>query len=147
MSFWRKQQWDRMISNSSLPNSLHGGSVPNLLSVPRSESSGTLKTRVSIDFLRDWASDLGNLSTGLNLNLSSAKWPSLVTVCKWKQALTEKLKKRPSSNAEESQVRTLDPLQISAIWGLSISQKVFKYLFQAGWKDTPEKKRHYLLLF
>ncbi|CAF98582.1 unnamed protein product [Tetraodon nigroviridis] len=103
MSFWGKQQWDRMISTSSLTDSLHGGSVPNLQSPPRSESSGTLKTRVSVDFLRDWASDLGSLSAGLNLSLSSAKWPSLVTVCKWKQSLTEKLKKRPSSSTDESQ--------------------------------------------
>lgn len=103
MSFWGKQHWDRIISNPSLTNSLHGGSVPNLLSPPRSESSRTLKTRVSMDFLRDWASDLGSLNTGLNLSLSSAKWPSLVTVCKWKQSLTEKLKKRAS--AEEPQVR------------------------------------------
>lgn len=56
-----------------------------------------------MDFLRDWASDLGSLNSGLNLSLSSAKWPSLVTVCKWKQSLTEKLKKRAS--AEEPQVR------------------------------------------
>lgn len=100
MSFWGKQHWDKIISNSSLTNSLHGGSVPNLLSPPRSESS---RTRVSMDFLRDWASDLGSLNTGLNLSLSSTKWPSLVTVCKWKQSLTEKLKKRAS--AEEPQVR------------------------------------------
>lgn len=56
-----------------------------------------------MDFLRDWASDLGSLNSGLNRSLSSAKWPSLVTVCKWKQSLTEKLKKRAS--AEEPQVR------------------------------------------
>lgn len=84
--------------------SLHGGSVPNLLSPPGSESRGHLKTRVSIDFLRDWASDLGSLSAGLNLNLSPAKWSSLVTVCKWKQTLAEKLKKRPCSSSDESQV-------------------------------------------
>lgn len=113
MSFWGKQQWDRMISTSSLTDSLHGGSVPNLQSPPRSESSGTLKTRVSVDFLRDWASDLGSLSAGLNLSLSSAKWPSLVTVCKWKQSLTEKLKKRPSSSTDESQVRKHGHLSIS----------------------------------
>ncbi|TWW74263.1 hypothetical protein D4764_14G0002640 [Takifugu flavidus] len=67
------------------------------------ESRGNLKTRVSIDFLRDWASDLGSLSAGLNLNLSPAKWSSLVTVCKWKQTLAEKLKKRPGSSSDESQ--------------------------------------------
>lgn len=104
MSFWGKQQWDRMISKSSLTYSVHGGSVPNLLSPPCSESRGNLKTRVSIDFLRDWASDLGSLSAGLNLNLSPAKWSSLVTVCKWKQTLAEKLKKRPGSSSDESQV-------------------------------------------
>lgn len=113
MSFWGKQQWDRMISNSSLTDSLHGGSVPNLQSPPRSECSGTLRTRVSVDFLRDWASDLGSLSAGPNLSLSSTKWPSLVSVCKWKQTLTEKLKKRPSSSTDEVQVRKHYHLRIS----------------------------------
>lgn len=112
MSSWGKQQWEKMISNPSLSNSLHGGSVPNLLSPPRSESRGT---RVSIDFLRDWASDLGSLGGGLNLNLSPGKWSSLVTVCKWKQALTEKLMKRPCSSSDEPQVRMYIHLRISAM--------------------------------
>lgn len=91
------------MSNSSLG---YGGSVPNLLSPPRSsEGLGTLKKRLSMDVLRGWAPDLGSLSMGLNLNLSPVKWPSLVTVCKWKQSLTEKLKKRQCGAEDESQVR------------------------------------------
>lgn len=111
MSFWGKQQWDKMISTSSLSY----GSVPNLLSTPCSESRSNLKMRASVDFLREWASDLGSLSAGLNLNLSSAKWPSLFTVCKWKQTLTEKLKKKPCSSPDESQVRKRIHLTISVL--------------------------------
>lgn len=121
MSFWGKQQWDKMISTSSLSY----GSVPNLLSTPCSASRSNLKMRASVDFLREWASDLGSLSAGLNLNLSSAKWPSLFTVCKWKQTLTEKLKKRPCSSTDESQVRKHIHLTISLflstiIWSCEI---------------------------
>lgn len=107
MSFIRKQRWDGMMNNSSLRYTLHGGSVPNLLSPPRSEGLGTLKKRLSMEVLRGWAPDLGSLGMGLNLNLSPVKWPSLVTVCKWKQTLTEKLKKRHSGADDESQVRKL----------------------------------------
>lgn len=96
-----------MMNNSSLGYTLHGGSVPNLLPPPRSEGLGTLKKRLSMDILRGWAPDLGSLSMGLNLNLSPVKWPSLVTVCKWKQTLTEKLKKRHCGTEDESQVRKL----------------------------------------
>lgn len=106
MSFMRKQRWDSMIHNSSLGYTLHGGSVPNLLSPPRSEGLGTLQKRLSMEVLRGWAPDLGSLSVGLNLNLNPVKWPSLVTVCKWKQTLTEKLKKR-NCVSDESQVRNL----------------------------------------
>lgn len=111
MSFWGKQQWDKMISTSYLSY----GSVPNLLSTPCSESHSNLKMRASVDFLREWASDLGSLSAGLNLNLSSAKWPSLFTVCRWKQTLTEKLKKKPCSSTDESQVRKHIHLTISVL--------------------------------
>lgn len=108
MSYIRKQRWDGMMSNSSLRYTLHGGSVPNLLSPPHSEGLGTLKKRLSMEVLRGWAPDLGSLSMGLNLNLSPVKWPSLVTVCKWKQTLTDKLKKRHSAVDSESQVRKLN---------------------------------------
>lgn len=107
MSFIGKQRWDSMINNSSLGYTLHGGSVPNLLSPPRSEGLGTLKKRLSMDILRSWAPDLGSLSMGLNLNLAPVKWPSLVTVCKWKQTVAEKLKKRHCGNVDKSQVRKL----------------------------------------
>lgn len=107
MSFIGKQRWDSMINNSSLRYTLHGGSVPSLLSPPCSEGLGTLKKRLSMDILRGWAPDLGSLSMGLNLNFSPVKWPSLVTVCKWKQTLTEKLKKRHCGSNDESQVRKL----------------------------------------
>lgn len=96
-----------MINNSSLGYTLHGGSVPNLLSPPRSAGLGTLKKRLSMEVLRSWAPDLGSLSMGLNLNLSPVKWPSLVTVCKWRQTLTGKLKKRHCSTEDEPQVRKL----------------------------------------
>ncbi len=107
MTFRGKYQWDSMINNSSLGYTRHGGSVPNLLSPPCPEGLGTLKKRLSMDILRGWAPDLGSLSMGLNLNLSPVKWPSLVTVCKWKQTLTEKLKKRHCGTEDESQVREL----------------------------------------
>lgn len=106
MSFMEKQRWDSMLHNSSLGYTPHGGSVPNLLSPPHSKGLGTLQKRLSMDVLRGWAPDLGSLSTGLNLNLSPVKWPSLVTVCKWKQTLTEKLKKR-HCGSDESQVRNV----------------------------------------
>lgn len=103
-SMW-KDQWDSMISNSTLSYTHHGGSVPNLLSPNHSESLVTLKKRLSMELLRGWTPDLGSLSGGLNLNLSKVKWPSLVTVCKWKQTLTDKLKKKHSN--EGSQVRRI----------------------------------------
>ncbi len=59
-----------------------------------------------MEVLRGLAPDLGSLSMGLNLNLSLVKWPSLVTVCKWKQTLTEKLKKRHCGTKDESQVES-----------------------------------------
>lgn len=98
-SFKSTQQWDSMINKSSLGYTLNGGSVPNLLSPPRSDGQGTLKKRLSMDVMRGWAPDRGNLS------LSPGKWPSLVTVCKWKQTLTEKLKKRHFGTETKSQVR------------------------------------------
>lgn len=107
MSSMGKRHWDSMLSNSSLGYTLHGGSVPNLLSPPRTEGLGTLKKRLSMDILRGWAPDLGSLSMGLNLNLSPVKWPSLVTICKWKQTLTEKLKKKHRGTEDKSQVREL----------------------------------------
>lgn len=100
-----KDQWDSMISNSTLSYTHRGGSVPNLLSPNHSESLVTLKKRLSMELLRGWAPDFGSLSGELNLNLSQVKWPSLVTVCKWKQTLTDKLKKKHSN--EGSQVRTI----------------------------------------
>ncbi|KAJ4930093.1 hypothetical protein JOQ06_019106 [Pogonophryne albipinna] len=103
MNSMGKKRWDSMVSNSSLGYTVHGGSVPNLLSPPRSEGLGTLKKRLSMEVLRGWAPDLGSLSMGLNLNLSPVKWPSLVTVCKWKQSLAEKLKKKHCGTEDQSQ--------------------------------------------
>lgn len=105
-----KRQWDSMVNSTSLSDTIHGGSVPNLLSPPRSEGLGTLKKRPSMDVLRGWASDLGSLSMGLNL--SPVKWPSLVSVCKWKQTLTKKVKKRQSGTEDDSQVRNLNTMKI-----------------------------------
>lgn len=98
-----KQRWDSMVNNTSLGYIVHGGSVPNLLTPPHSEGPGTLKKRLSMDVLRGWAPDLGSLSMGLNL--SPVKWPSLVSVCKWKQTVTGRLKKRQCGTKSESQVR------------------------------------------
>lgn len=121
MSFIGKQRWDSMINTSSLGYTLHGGSVPNLLSPPRSEGLGTLKKRLSMDILRSWAPDLGSLSMGLNLNLAPVKWPSLVTVCKWKQTLMEKLKKRHCGNIDKSQVRKLTLVEAwTLLWNVLI---------------------------
>ncbi|KAI4814072.1 hypothetical protein KUCAC02_003280 [Chaenocephalus aceratus] len=105
MNSMGKRRWDSMVSNSSLDYTVHGGSVPNLLSPPRSEGLATLKKRLSMEVLRGWAPDLGSLSMGLNLNLSTVKWPSLVTVCKWKQSLAEKLKKKHCGTEDQSQIR------------------------------------------
>lgn len=105
------QRWYSMINKSSLRDTLHGGSAPNLLSPPRSEGLGTLKKRMSMDILRGWAPDMGSISMGLNLNLNPVKWPSLVTVNKWKQTLTEKLKNRHCGRNGESQVRKLSCVQ------------------------------------
>lgn len=109
MSSMGKRQWDSMMTNSSLGNTLHGGSVPNLLPRPRSDGLGILKKRLSMDILRGWTPDLGSLSMmGLNLSLNSVKWPSLVTVCKWKHTLTEKLRKKHCGTEDELQVRKLE---------------------------------------
>lgn len=115
-----KQRWDSMVNNTSLGYTIHGGSVPNLLSPPRSEGLGTLKKRLSMDILRGWAPDLGSLSMGLNLNLSPVKWPSLVSVCKWKQTLTGRLKKRQCGTETESQVRKLRSRSTSLCWEVLI---------------------------
>lgn len=112
-----KQRWD---NNTSLGYTIHGGSVPNLLSPPRSEGLGTLKKRLSMDVLRGWAPDLGSLSMGLNLNLSPVKWPSLVSVCKWKQTLTGGLKKRQCGTENESQVRKPRSRSTSVLGGLNL---------------------------
>ncbi|KAL4608710.1 hypothetical protein GN956_G24600 [Arapaima gigas] len=64
---------------------LHRGSMPNLLPPPRSDSLWPrhLRKRLSADLPRTHA-----------LNSSPIRWPSLVTMCKWKQSLTERLLKR-----------------------------------------------------
>lgn len=116
MSFVRKPRWESMMRNSSLGCTLHGGSVPNLLPPPRPEAPGALKKRLSMDVLRGWAPDLGSLSMGLNMNLSPVKWPSLVTVCKWKQTLSEKLTKRHCGTEDESQVREQRDWTTSLCW-------------------------------
>lgn len=122
MSFKLTQQWDRMTNNSSLGYTLYGGSVPNLLSPPRCESLGTLKKRLSMEVLRGWAPDLGSM--GLNLNLSPVKWPSLITVCKWKQTLMEKLKKRHCDGEDESQVRETERTHARRLTDTSVGGKV-----------------------
>lgn len=131
MSFMGKQQWDSMMNSSSLGYTLHGGSVPNLLPPPCSEGLGTLKKRLSMDILRGWAPDLGSLSMGRNLNLSPVKWPSLVTVCKWKQTLTMKLKKRHFSAEDESQVRGFGEWLTSLCWKFLIIYFIFQAFIAA----------------
>lgn len=44
---------------------------------------------------------------GSILILIQVRWPSLVTICKWKQTLKGKLKKRHCGTEDESQVREL----------------------------------------
>lgn len=107
MSYMAKRRWDTLTNNSSLGSNLCGGSAPYILSPPRSEGPGKLQERLSMEVLRGWASDLGSLSKGLNLNLSPVKWPPLVTVCGWKKTLAEKLKRRHGGTEEDSQVREL----------------------------------------
>ena len=107
MSFVGKQRWGSVMNKSFMGCSLHGGSAPSLLSPSCPEGFGTLKKRFSMDILHGFAPDLSSLSTGLNLRLSPMRWPSVATVCKWKQTLMGKLKKRHFGTEDESQVRKL----------------------------------------
>lgn len=97
MNYKGKQRWGSLVNP-------FGGSVPNLLSPGL--GSCFLKKHLSMDTLRGWAPDLSSLSMGLSFSLSTLKLPSAVTVCKWKQGLTERLLKRFCGNVDESsQVR------------------------------------------
>lgn len=72
-----------LVNNGLFREKFHRGSAPNLLAPPRVESLRPLHKRLSMEALKSKAPDLGPL-----------KWPSLVTICKWKQNLTERLLKR-----------------------------------------------------
>uniref|UniRef100_A0A8C7J183 Discs, large homolog 2 (Drosophila) n=1 Tax=Oncorhynchus kisutch TaxID=8019 RepID=A0A8C7J183_ONCKI len=72
------------VNNMSLRDNTHGGSVPNLLHPPMDGLlPPLLHKRLSIDMLRSCRTQLLNI-----------KGPSLVTIRKWKQTLTERLLKR-----------------------------------------------------
>uniref|UniRef100_A0AAV2J9T0 Uncharacterized protein n=1 Tax=Knipowitschia caucasica TaxID=637954 RepID=A0AAV2J9T0_KNICA len=90
MTFALTRRWESLTSSSTLSSPLHGGSVPNLLAPPRSERHGSLKKRLSMELLKSLAPDLSSLK-------SQVKWPSVGSVYKWKQTLTDKMKWRPSS--------------------------------------------------
>ncbi|XP_016416886.1 disks large homolog 2-like isoform X6 [Sinocyclocheilus rhinocerous] len=72
-----------LVNNGLFQEKFHRGSAPNLLAPPRVESLRPLHKRLSMEALKSKAPDLGPI-----------KWPSLVTICKWKQSLTERLLKR-----------------------------------------------------
>lgn len=71
----------------------HRGSAPNLLAPPREDGPRPLRKRLSMEVLR-----------GRTAELDPMKWPSLVTICKWKQALTERLLKRQRSSFSKVRV-------------------------------------------
>ncbi len=72
-----------LVNNGLFREKFHRGSAPNLLAPPRVESLRPLHKRLSMEAMKSKAPDLGPI-----------KWPSLVTICKWKQSLTERLLKR-----------------------------------------------------
>ncbi|KAG1970545.1 disks large [Pimephales promelas] len=72
-----------LVNNGLFREKFHRGSAPNLLAPPRVESFRPLRKRLSMEGLKSKAPDLGPI-----------KWPSLVTICKWKQSLAERLLKR-----------------------------------------------------
>ncbi|KAI4887798.1 hypothetical protein NFI96_005194, partial [Prochilodus magdalenae] len=81
-----------LVNNGSYRDKFHRGSAPNLLPPPRCESLGLrpMRKRLSMEVLRNRAPELGPI-----------KWPSLVTVCKWKQNLTERLLKRRHGSCDQ----------------------------------------------
>ncbi|TRY98750.1 hypothetical protein DNTS_007687, partial [Danionella cerebrum] len=72
-----------LANNGLLREKFHRGSAPNLLAPPQVESLRPLHKRLSMEALKSKAPDLGLL-----------KWPSLITICRWKQNLTERILKR-----------------------------------------------------
>ncbi|KAL6472957.1 hypothetical protein MHYP_G00191450 [Metynnis hypsauchen] len=90
-----------LVTNGSYKDRFHRGSAPNLLPPPRCESLGLrpLRKRLSIDVLRNKAPELGPI-----------KWPSLVTICKWKQNLTERLLKRRHGSYDQKLLAPPGPL-------------------------------------
>ncbi len=72
-----------LVNNGLFREKFHRGSAPNLLAPPQVESLRPLHKRLSMEAMKSKAPDLGPI-----------KWPSLVTICKWKQSLTERLLKR-----------------------------------------------------
>lgn len=78
-----------LVNNGTNSDKFHRGSAPTLLLPPRYDGLGPrpMRKRLSVDVLRNRTPELGPM-----------KWPSLVTICKWKKNLTERLLKRRHGN-------------------------------------------------
>lgn len=99
MNYMGKQHLEMLVNRFALGNNTHGGSVPNLLPSPCGMEGlrpRLLHKHLSMDVLRGHTADHGIL-----------KWPSLLTICKWKQNLTERLLKRHRSSVSYCQVSSL----------------------------------------
>lgn len=83
----------RLVANGTLREKFHRGSAPNLLAPPREDGPRPLRKRLSMEVLK-----------GRTAELDPTKWPSLVTMCKWKQSLTERLLKRQRSSFSKVRV-------------------------------------------
>ena len=85
-----------MVVNNVPLGDTHRCSVPILLPPPMDGlRPRLLQKRLSIDMLR-------------TCRTPDLKWPSLVTICKWKQTLTERLLKRHRSSVSYLQVSLQD---------------------------------------
>lgn len=85
-----------VVNNVPLGDNTHRCSVPILLPPPMDGlRPRPLQKRLSIDMLR-------------TCRTPDLKWPSLVTICKWKQTLTERLLKRHRSSVSYLQVSLQD---------------------------------------
>ena len=77
----------RLVANGTLRDKFHRGSAPNLLALPQEDGPRPLRKRLSMEVLKGRTPDLDPMN-----------WPSLLTICKWKQSLTERLLKRQRSS-------------------------------------------------
>jgi len=109
MNFVGERRWDSGGDGCRpMGHAPHGGSAPNLLCSqdPGGGAPHCLEKQLSAEMLRGWGGrtpaphlgSLGSLGKGLNLHLNLSlgllKWPSLVSVGRWRHHLSERLLKR-----------------------------------------------------